>query len=150
LDFSLSLRAAGNGLKVVGLETLEEQLGFLELMPLEQQIEMLSQAAAEVGRVQEVHDRMVEAYLEGDLEVLQAETDEQLSELGAEAREFFIAEGIHARNHRMLASLLPELEQASVFTAIGALHLPGEQGLIQLLRDSGYRLAPLPLPFSNP
>lgn len=149
LDFSLSLRAAGNGLKVISLETLEEQLGFLEQMPMEQQIEMLNQAVAEVDQVQQVHDRMVSAYLEGDLEILQAETDAQLSELGDEAREFFIAEGIHARNHRMLAALLPALEQGTVFTAVGALHLPGQDGLIQLLRNSGYKLTPLPLPFGS-
>ena len=38
MDFSLSLRAAGSGLKVIGLETLEEQLSFLESMPMEQQL----------------------------------------------------------------------------------------------------------------
>ena len=28
--------------------------------------------------------------------------------------------------------------QLSAFVAVGALHLPGEQGLVQLLRDAGY------------
>jgi len=37
MDFSLSLRAAGAGLKVVGLETLDQQLSFLEDMPMTQQ-----------------------------------------------------------------------------------------------------------------
>ena len=32
--------------------------------------------------------------------------------------------------------------------AVGALHLPGEKGLITLLREQGYELKPLPLPFS--
>lgn len=149
LDFSLSLRAAGNGLKVVGLESLDQQLGFLEKMPLEQQLEMLAQAAAEVDQVQEVHDRMIEAYLEDDLEVLQSETNAQLSELGSEAREFFIAEGIVARNHRMSEKLLTVLQGGTVFAAVGALHLPGEDGLIQLLRNAGYQLVPLPLPFTG-
>lgn len=149
LDFALSLRASGYGLEVVGLETLEQQLGFLETMPLDQQIEMLEQAAAEAGKVQQVHDRMVTAYLENDLLILQSETDEQLSELGDDAREFFISEGIHARNRRMLEALLNELEQATVFAAVGALHLPGDDGLIQLLRESGYSLSPLPFPFTE-
>jgi uncharacterized protein YbaP (TraB family) len=34
-----------------------------------------------------------------------------------------------------------------VFVAVGALHLPGESGLIALLRQNGFRLEPHPLPF---
>ena len=44
MDFSLSLRAAGAGLEVIGLETLEQQLSFLEEMPLDQQVALLDQA----------------------------------------------------------------------------------------------------------
>jgi uncharacterized protein YbaP (TraB family) len=67
MDFSLSLRAAGSGLKVVGLETLEEQLSFLENMPEEQQLTLLDQALDEYERVQEVHDEMVNNYLQDNL-----------------------------------------------------------------------------------
>ena len=56
--------------------------------------------------------------------------------------------GIELRNQRMIESLSPLLESSRVFTAVGALHLPGEHGLIRLLRDRGYELRPLPLPFS--
>jgi uncharacterized protein len=43
--------------------------------------------------------------------------------------------------------LLPYLENNSVFVAVGALHLPGEDGLLGLLRKSGYELKPLDSPF---
>lgn len=148
MDFSLSLRAAGAGLKVVGLETLEQQLSFLEQMPAEQQLALLDQALDEHGRVTEIHDQMVESYLSGDLQALSRQVDEQLMELAPEARRYFMAEGIEARNQRMLASLLPLLAEGRVFTAVGALHLPGEFGLIAGLRRHGYELSPLPLPFS--
>jgi len=148
MDFSLSLRAAGAGLKVVGLETLEEQLSFLEKMPMEQQLALLDQALAEHGRVREVHDQLVAAYLAGDLGSLQETTELQLAELEPETRRYFIEQGIEARNRRMLEALLPLLEQGTVFTAVGALHLPGPEGLISLLRSRGYALEPLPLPFS--
>ena len=148
MDFSLSLRAAGSGLKVFGLESLEEQLSFLEKMPLEQQLALLDQALDEFDRVGEVHDEMVEHYLAGDLHSLEAKTDEQLGELAPEARRYFIEEGIVARNRRMVKALLPKLAEGSVFIAVGALHLPGPTGLIQSLRDQGYELRPLPLPLS--
>jgi len=148
MDFSLSLRAAGAGLRVVGLETLEQQLSFLEQMPAEQQLALLDQALDEHGRVMEVHDQMVESYLSGDLQALTRQVDGQLMELPPEARRYFMAEGIEARNQRMLAALLPLLAEGRVFAAVGALHLPGDAGLIAGLRRQGYELSPLPLPFS--
>jgi uncharacterized protein len=148
MDFSLSLRAAGQGLEVLGLETLDEQLGFLESMSLPQQISMLDQALSESYRVEAVHREMVGTYLAGDLDALRAEAMEQLSGLDEELGEFFIAEGIVARNQRMFARLRGLLEESDiVFVAVGALHLPGENGLLELLRDGGFRLVPMPSPF---
>ncbi len=147
MDFSLSLRASGNGLEVIGLETLDEQLHFIENMPLEHMLTMLDQAVLEIDNVQEIHDQMVTTYLTQDLSKLSDDTDAQLYELGEDARDYFIAEGITARNHRMLAALLTALESGTVFTAVGALHLPGEDGLINLLRNNGYELSARPLPF---
>jgi uncharacterized protein YbaP (TraB family) len=148
MDFSLSLRAAGAGLKVVGLETLEQQLAFLENMPLEQQLALLDQALAEYEKAAELHDQMVDSYLHGDLQALKAQANDQLGELGEEARQYFLYQGVELRNRRMLEALLPILETDRVFVAVGALHLPGNAGLIQLLRDQGYELQPLPQPFS--
>ena len=146
MDLSLSLRASGNGLEVVGLETLEQQLSFLENMPLPMQLSLLDQAIAESGKVIEVHNQMVNAYLENNLVSLQALSDEQLKVVGESAGNYFIESGIHARNHRMAKSLLHQLESKTVFVAVGALHLPGEQGLLNILRQHGYELSPLPMP----
>ncbi len=147
LDFSLSLRAAGFGADVSGLETLEEQLSFLERMSLEDQLLMLDQALAEHGRVQSVHDDLVTTYLEGDLTALESAAREEMASLPASTRTWFQAEGIDARNRRMAEKALPLLEQGCLFIAVGALHLPGESGLLALLRDAGYRLEPEPTPF---
>jgi len=146
MDFSLSLRAAGAGLKVVGLETLDQQLSFLEDMSMEQQLALLDQAMAEQHKAVEIHAQMVNSYLEGNALVLQAKAGEQLGGLSPETRKYFTEQGIDMRNRRMLDSLLPLLQQGRVFTAVGALHLPGKKGLIQLLREEGYELEPLPLP----
>lgn len=149
MDFSLSLRAAGAGLQVVGLETLEQQLSFLENMPLEQQVLLLDEALAEFEQVDELHREMVESYLDGDLSALERVVEKQLERLEPAARDYFMEQGIEARNHRMLEVALQQLAQARVFIAVGALHLPGDNGLIELLRRSGYEMVPLPLPLAG-
>ncbi len=147
MDLSLSLRASGNGSKVVGLETLEQQLSFLQDMPLSMQLELLDQAIAEFDQVNKAHDMMVETYLKNDLQVLQALVAEQFETVSEKARDYFIKSGIDARNVRMVKALSPYLEDSSVFVAVGALHLPGEKGIINLLRERGYQLTALELPF---
>jgi len=147
MDLSLSLRASGSGLKVIGLETLEQQLSFLEEMPLPMQLSLLDQAIAELDQVNEAHDLMVDSYMQNNLVELQAVSNEQLQGIGEEAGDYFIEMGINARNLRMAASLIPNLENNTVFVAVGALHLPGEQGLLNLLRQQGFELSPLGLPF---
>jgi uncharacterized protein YbaP (TraB family) len=150
MDFSLSLRAAGAGMQVVGLETLEEQLSFLEDMPLEQQLDLLDHALEDFDRVSEVHDEMVESYLAADITVLQSEAEKQMESLDPAARAYFLEQGIDVRNQRMLQALMTYLEKGSVFVAVGALHLPGEEGLISLLREQGFTMKPLLSPFLLP
>lgn len=148
MDFSLSLRAAGAGLEVIGLETLEQQLSFLEDMPMEQQLMLLDKALDESDKVAGIHKEMVDSYLKGDLEALSLQAEQQLDELEPAVKEYFMAKGIEMRNLRMARAVLDRLETDRVFVAVGALHLPGPTGLIQLLRKNGYELKPLPLPFT--
>ena len=149
MDLSLSLRASGSGLKVVGLETLEQQLSFLQNMPLTMQLSLLDQAIAEYSQVSKVHDEMVSAYLENDLVKLQTLADEQLQSVGQKESDYFTESGIRLRNHRMAESLLSHLRENKVFVAVGALHLPGEEGLLNLLRRQGFELSPMSMPLSG-
>jgi len=143
------LRASGAGLKVVGLETLEQQLSFLEDMPMAYQLALLDQALSDYQHVGEIHDQMVDAYLAGDLSVLSELSTEQFAQLDTEVSNYFTDLGIEARNRRMVGSLLPILQQSQVFVAVGALHLAGETGLVALLRGQGFELEPLPLPLRS-
>lgn len=150
MDLSLALQAAGHGLTVVGLETLDEQLSFLEDMPEDQQLILLDQALAEFESLHAFYDQLISAYVRSDLEDLQAQSDSQFEELPSEVAEYFYSKGIDARNLRMRDRLLDELGNGKVFTAVGALHLPGELGLIALLRGEGYAVEPAPIsPFAE-
>lgn len=149
MDLSLSLRAAGSGLKVIGLETLEQQLEFLEQMPLDFQVQLLDHALDDYQRVDEIHEEMVQVYLQNRLRALDELSDEQFAVLDSAISDYFTNQGIDARNRQMAESALPQLAEHRVFIAVGALHLGGPQGLISLLREAGYELSPLPLPFNG-
>lgn len=149
MDLSLSLRAAGSGLEVIGLETLEQQLQFLEQMPMEYQLELLDHALDDYQRVGEIHDEMVQVYLQDNLQALDDLSSEQFAVLDEKISSYFIDLGINARNRQMVETALPKLAEGRVFIAVGALHLAGPEGLIHLLREAGYELKRLPMPFQS-
>ena len=150
MDLSLALQAAGSGLRVVGLETLDEQLSFLEDMPEEQQLLMLDQALDEFDELGKFYDELISTYLLEDLDELKTLSEKQMDELPDEASQYFFDKGIDGRNLRMADRLNTELESATVFAAVGALHLPGENGLVSLLRTKGYTVEPTPFsPFGD-
>jgi hypothetical protein len=150
MDLSLALQAAGHGLTVVGLETLDEQLSFLENMPEGMQLILLEQALEEIDNLHAFYDELISAYVRSDLDGLQAQSDSQFEELPDEVEDYFFSQGIDARNMRMRDRLVDELGEDKVFAAVGALHLPGELGLIELLRGEGYAVAPAPFsPFAE-
>jgi uncharacterized protein YbaP (TraB family) len=55
----------------------------------------------------------------------------------------FAAALIDARNRAWMDVLVPQLELGGVFAAFGALHLPGETGVIELLRARGFEVTRL-------
>lgn len=143
MDFALALQAAGSGLRVAGLETLEEQLDFLEQMPEDHQLAMLDQALKDFDQMHQAYSDLIDSYLSLDLDSLLKESRVQMADLPEEVNAYFESQGIVARNARMVERLEAELRQGKVFAAVGALHLPGESGLIALLEDRGYTLAPV-------
>ena len=54
-----------------------------------------------------------------------------------------MARVLHARNQRMAERLLPQLPKGGVFVAVGALHLPGADGLLARLKAAGFSLRAL-------
>ena len=57
--------------------------------------------------------------------------------------QLFTSEVVVNRNRRMLERIQPRLREGNAFIAVGALHLPGKDGLLTLLRNKGYRVSPV-------
>ncbi|MFP4207799.1 MAG: TraB/GumN family protein [Wenzhouxiangella sp.] len=150
MDLALSIRAGGLDLDVVSLERIEEQLAFLADLPEDLQLSMLEHAVADFSRQAEMFEALLAPYLAGDLTALEAVAEAQMAGLDPALREHFEQVGMIQRNHTMVERALPWLEQGGLVIAVGALHLPGEQGLIELLRARGLKVEPLLGPYADP
>jgi len=82
-------------------------------------------------------EKIQEAYRLGDLDLL--DSINQINSQSAAFDEKFL----YRRNEIQAASIDSILKKASLFVGIGAAHLPGERGVIELLRQKGYRLRPI-------
>lgn len=140
MDLALAFRAARAGTPVSGLETLDEQLDFLIGLGPEAHVRMLESAVADFDGERELFEDLITAYLDGDLERLQTLAESELDAMGEDVREQFRQKGIIDRNRTMAERARPMIEEGGVLIAVGALHLPGERGLIALLREQGFRV----------
>ncbi|WP_181918957.1 TraB/GumN family protein [Wenzhouxiangella sediminis] len=140
MDLMLSYRAQGAGLEVVALETIDEQVDFLAGMPLDDQVSLIRATVADHDAYEAVFDELVSAYVDGDLDRLDAVAEEQMAGLEEHIGRYFDEQGLDARNHRMLERAEPWLAEGGLIIAVGALHLHGPDGLVALLRNRGWKV----------
>ncbi|GAB4352896.1 MAG: TraB/GumN family protein [Gammaproteobacteria bacterium] len=140
LDLALFTRADSMGKPVYGLESVAEQVTILDRLPMEEQIAALRDTLAHIEELESIFDKLYRAYLDRDLDRLVALSDEHLYMGSREAGETLMEQLVDVRNRRMAERMQPRLEEGGAFVAVGALHLPGEQGLIQLLRERGWKV----------
>ncbi len=121
--------------EVVGLETFDEQFKLLESIPLASLVDFLKHPEKTISDL----DSMVCDYRKSKLnELLRSmQEDETMVSLKNE----FLDE----RNIRMAAKIDSLLTDNTFMIAVGAGHLPGEKGLINLLKQKGYTLSPVKL-----
>lgn len=139
LDLILYEKARHGGKMLCGIETAEEQVAVFEQTPLGDQITLLQELASDPQAVDLQIQKMIPLYLQQDLAGLAALTT---TEPEAEAKAF-LKRLLDERNQRMLERILPLLGKKTAFVAVGALHLPGQMGLLQLLTEHGYNVSPL-------
>ncbi|MEX3011662.1 TraB/GumN family protein [Hoeflea sp. TYP-13] len=147
LDQMLAKRALEQGKSLVGLETVEEQISAIAGLPLDVQALLLADTAAMGPILDDVFATMTELYLDGQITTVMpliqamsadADTADGDSDAKAGAYAAFEKRLVETRNHTMAERLQPVLADGNAFIAVGALHLPGEEGVVQLLRDGGY------------
>lgn len=138
LDLYLIQWAYDLGKRVVALEKLEEQFAAFEAAPETDQADILREVIDQLEEEPDAHEQLIEDYLAGDMTRVFREMEEDLeNDPGARAFKEAI---LDARNRTMVKRMIPLLQRGRAFVAVGAAHLPGEEGMLALLEEQGYRV----------
>ena len=148
LDQWLHDEALDQGKKVYGLETIEEHVGVFADLPDDVQRKVIG-AMVRQDRIQlrtelsTLHEEMVRLYLARDIEGVLNLGNGLSSGAGDEIEQMIEERLLAQRNHLMVKRMQPRLEEGSAFVAVGAGHLPGEEGMVNLLAQQGYKVTRL-------
>ncbi|MBK7099690.1 MAG: TraB/GumN family protein [Sphingobacteriales bacterium] len=123
---------------IEGLETLAYQASLFDSIPYELQAKQLLDVVNKVYDVNIETSRLVEAYKRQDLKAIEAIINDEQWRM-----DNYLELLIYKRNHNWVQKLHSILCSKAVFIAVGAGHLPGKQGLIELLREEGYSVSPV-------
>ncbi len=140
LDKAIGARAQRINAELVGLESLREQLSAMNSMPMKSQVAYLVGAAQLAHKSDDNLETMIQLYLKRKIGAIQPMASYYSSKTKTlkTAYSDFQTHLIDKRNIIMRDRSLPLFEKGSSFVAVGALHLPGEMGLVNLYREAGY------------
>ncbi|MEM7216356.1 MAG: TraB/GumN family protein [Pseudomonadota bacterium] len=139
LDAELAHFAKENGKAIEGLETVSEQLTAISSLPTEYHVSALEETLASGSKALDMIETMKVLYLEGKMGLVFPIMKAVMPDTGSGQGVAQFQEAlIDKRNYTMAERVEPVLQAGPAFVAVGALHLPGELGLVNLLRQSGY------------
>ena len=123
---------------VKGLETAAFQASLFDSIPYAKQAKELLDYVDSADQNKEMTRQLADLYSKQDLDGIQALSDKD--DPGMSEYMDLLLYGRNRKWARMLETLLPH---KSLLIAVGAAHLPGQQGVIELLRKKGYTVEPV-------
>jgi hypothetical protein len=137
LDLYLHDEAKKAKKKIIGIETAAEQLSALGTLSFQEQADMLTQEVDSFQVNKNSGQEVLKYYLDQDLDSLSVNDDD------AKKDAKFYKALVLDRNERMANRIGEFIKKQPTFIAIGALHLPGDAGVIGLLRKKGFTVEPV-------
>ncbi|MFD1144815.1 TraB/GumN family protein [Larkinella insperata] len=120
------------------LETMEEQISFLfDHDPVEKQAQQLVEMVKGKADMYQMSKLITDLYLKQDLQGMWKLNEKHSSSFGD------MTYLLDERNRNWMKRLPALLAVRPTFVAVGALHLPGPNGLIELLKKEGYKVEPM-------
>jgi len=123
--------------ELLGLELVEDQLGVFDAIPDSIEIESIMNMVNDFEKSKREFKRMSGIYLSQDLD--------SLYQLMADSPEMMGSQELllNRRNHNWIPVMEAAMKKSSTFFAVGAGHLGGSQGVLELLRKQGYQVRAL-------
>ncbi len=141
LDTYLYQFAKNSGLSTMGLEPLSSRDIAMDTISLEERKEIVSEKFEHLDQLSQRTKEMVNLYHKGNLTEIWNYIDA--------ASKFNRKLLLDDRNIAMIGVFEPIMQDASMFIAVGVAHLPGEMGIINLLRKKGYKVEVVKSPRSQ-
>ena len=136
VEMYLLKKASRDGKTILGFETVEQQLAYLDGLSLDAQLALLMQTLTESAAIREVMDDLILAWRSGDIDFLEQTLLDDVSGY-PELYDTIVVN----RNRLWVDTIDGLLEQGEDYlVVVGALHLVGEDGVPQLLRQRGVRI----------
>ncbi len=135
-------KATADNKRIDGLETMEQQLSFLDGMSLQAQREMLLSTLEESANIEALMDEVLEAWHRGDVDSLASSMLEEISK-NEELNKALLVD----RNANWVGSIRQLLDDSDDYlVVVGALHLIGPLGVPRQLQGLGYDVQQLSEP----
>jgi len=120
--------------KTMGLESIQVQMQTINTVSLEDQVRMLIDGMNQT----QGYDTMLSNYLSESIDALYIDIITE-----SEGFPNFIENFLNKRNSQWIPVITDQIERENTFIAVGAGHLPGPKGVLELLRAQGYSLTPI-------
>ena len=139
IDVAVQTRANDAGRPSVGLESVQEQIDLLFNGPLTEQAKGLVESCKQDEFFQVQSAALVDAYMSQNLDKIFTVMTDATMGGSEEAMDALI----YNRNRAWTAKLVEMMPERACLVCVGAGHLPGDQGLLQLLRERGFTVEPV-------
>ena len=124
--------------EVLGLEEAQEQLSVLETIPVDSVItKLMEDITGHKQEGDEEYQKLIAAYKQQDIPALYQYITAS-NTISDDMGQF-----LDVRNKKWIPRMSKKMEKSSVFFAVGAGHLWGDNGVINLLRKDGYTIKPI-------
>ncbi|MAB48932.1 MAG: TraB/GumN family protein [Flavobacteriaceae bacterium] len=121
--------------EIYGLETIEEQIKVFDGIPLEDQYaDLIRMAKDNLAFDKTTFSKMLKIYKEEDINALIDIMDDDTNSTMSKHQDVLLEQ----RNKNWISKIGEYAKEQPTFFGVGAGHLPGENGVIQLLRNAGY------------
>lgn len=129
--------AQQNHIPSLGLETIADQMAAIDEQPIKEQIKSFKESLFNYDSVKQGMQQMLLLYKKKNIDSLYA----YIKANGG--NDDFETALLTNRNKRWMPVILNAMENKKCFFAVGAGHLAGNNGIINLLKEEGYTVRPI-------